>query len=451
MTDENAEEIHSHTATKRDGLGVDDSPGLGSLWISAELQELMSGTKSFMGITNSSLGEESDTSDSEPATPTGTTTSHQWDKHANKCEKVGLLGTQDRNQAGFEDLSDASGRHTPPKAAYSYFARTKWLEMDSPRSSVDSNTEKGGMLDGIDPSVFGDFAFDVEDQEETSSPHSKRTGTFGLDFRCFRYCSFLALASAPLTWVACLLPQVVAGIRIDIGKVLLWQGLQLCGFAYVSGVTERRHPLLSRFGNFSEVTKIFLLGFLLYHLGPRFTLAGAPESTSRAFVFNYCYYTIPFIVGVNWTHLQRIPFLRGASLSPDGLKVMRKSCRAMVLCAFILLVVIAGAVNAGWHIHRSRYPWIYIAYALLLVFSVIGVTYRLRRSHELHLHHCFNCAVLIPFTGFDDPISAISQALLAAIYVEGSARFGMGYFVDQWNKRELGHRSEWSWCPIPLH
>ena len=30
--------------------------------------------------------------------------------------------------------------------------------------------------------------------------------------------------------------------------------MQLLGFGYVSGVTERRHPLLSKFGNFSEAS-----------------------------------------------------------------------------------------------------------------------------------------------------------------------------------------------------
>ena len=82
----------------------------------------------------------------------------------------------------------------------------------------------------------------------------------------------------------------------------------------------------------------------------------------------------------------------------------------MVLCGLILAVVIAGAVNAARHIHRSRHPWLYGCYACGLVLGVAGVTYWLRRSHELHLHHFFNCAVLIPFTGFDDPVSAVSQA-----------------------------------------
>ena len=47
------------------------------------------------------------------------------------------------------------------------------------------------------------------------------------------------------------------------------------------------------------------MGFLLFQLGPRYTLASPPEPASRVFVYNYCYYTVPFLAGINWTHLQR--------------------------------------------------------------------------------------------------------------------------------------------------
>lgn len=105
--------------------------------------------------------------------------------------------------------------------------------------------------------------------------HFHFVGTFGLDFRCFRYVSMLALASAPLTYLIHFLKDIDAfGHTISVSKITLWTGLQVCGFGYVSGVTERRHPLLSRFGNFSEIAKILLLSPIIYTLGPIYTMSG---------------------------------------------------------------------------------------------------------------------------------------------------------------------------------
>lgn len=95
-----------------------------------------------------------------------------------------------------------------------------------------------------------------------------------------------------------------------------------------------------------------------------------------------------------------------------------KSWQAMGLISLIILIVIAGgsvdpslgvvtetlmpivgAVHAVAQIRESRHGWVYGAYLTFLVFSIACVTYLWRKTHELHLHHFFNCAILIPFTG----------------------------------------------------
>ena len=199
--------------------------------------------------------------------------------------------------------------------------------------------------------------------------------------------------------------------------------LQVIGFAYVAGVTERRCPCMSRFGNFSELAKICVLAPLIFVVGPVHTIASHPAySATSACLFNYCYFTIPFMAGINWTHFQRLSFLRGVTVSPDGLKVLLKSTRAMMLVGCLAAMSTAALVYHIVLITRSAYAWVFAVYAAGLISFIVCGTRWLHATHEIHLHHFFTACVLIPFTAFHTPVSAVSQALLSGVYIEGAAR-----------------------------
>eukprot|EP00658_Telonema_sp_P-2_P044364 TRINITY_DN3222_c0_g1_i5.p1 TRINITY_DN3222_c0_g1~~TRINITY_DN3222_c0_g1_i5.p1 ORF type:complete len:298 (+),score=67.12 TRINITY_DN3222_c0_g1_i5:81-974(+) len=234
-------------------------------------------------------------------------------------------------------------------------------------------------------------------------------------------------------------------------KLALWLALNCIGFGYVSRVTERRPWFLSRFGNFWEIGKVMALAPLIFPLGPMWTICGSAITIREYAIFNVMYYVFPFFIGLNWTHFQRWKPLRGISLSPAGIKQLMTSSTACIVVAAALPGVVGAIVYHIWLIHKSTYSWLFLGYVCVLVLGIGVTSFAVRRTHEVHLHHFFTTCVLIPLTSFHTPVSAVCQSLLAGIYIEGSARFGMGYFVDQWSQRDLGYRTEWGWCCIPLH
>jgi len=405
----------------------------------------------------------------EPLTPTQSMRkSHQWSNNSDSTENIGLLHASERSEAGFEGIPEVKRSSTPPKSSFSYFARMLWVELDPLHEDLqDVVVEEGdgggdslpsGGWECHDSSGAVVTCYHVDNDPrgipaDKVKPKPQRRKAFGIDFRCFRYLSSLTLATALLTHSVYFLPTTtLGGLTIECSKLSLWLALNLVGFAYVSGVTERRCPLLSRYGNFSEVVKLLALAPFLYVVGPAATLASRQHySAADAFVFNYGFYTCPYLLGLNWTHFQRLPFLRGVSLSPSGLGDMAKSWKAIAIALCLGIFIVGAVVYHVLLIVRSSAGLLYAGFATFLVLSIAGVTRWLHATHELHLHHFFTCCVMIPFTTFHTPASAVCQGLLAGVYIEGVARFGMGYFIDQWNLRVLGYRSEWKFCCIPLH
>ena len=186
--------------------------------------------------------------------------------------------------------------------------------------------------------------------------------------------------------------------------------------------------LVNRFGNFTEICKVLALTPIIYPLGPMHTLqpAAAADGLTRFLLPNLLWYILPFFVGLNWTHLQRWKPLRGISLSPAGLQELAKRPKAAVVVAASLPAVLCAVIYHVRLMASAPHPYLYVAYVVVLVVSVAVVSWVVRATHEVHLHHFFTTCVLIPLTSFRNPVSAACQALLGGIYIEGAARFGMG-------------------------
>jgi len=348
-------------------------------------------------------------------------------------EKMSLLSSDDiEGDAAFAGIPELRRSSTPVKSRWSYFQRVLWLDLPD-----DDWEDEAILSDQFDPVPEG------------TAPEGTRTG--GVNIRCI--CLLGMLMTVSLAAVgSCLVLRYVPVLS----KLWLWFALNLIGFAYVSKVTERRPWFVSRFGNYSEIAKVLALAPVIFFLGPIHTIRSPAHRLDfdavRDFgVYNGLYYVVPFFLGVNWTHLQRWKPLRGISASPAGIKQLFNNPRA----GMVVTAALPGVLGAlGYHAYLIGYSqnrWVYAAYAGGLVGSIALVTWLVRKSKSIHLHHFFSTCVMIPFTSFNNPISAVCQSLLAGVYIEGAARFGMGYFIDQWSDKELGYRTEWSWCCIPLH
>lgn len=371
-----------------------------------------------------------------PDTCPETHASPKSSKKTQSQESTSLLCEDDfEGDAAFAGIPELKRTSTPVKTRFSYFQRMLWIDLP------EDTWEDDGLEEPEEQASRG----------EANAP--PKTG--GINTRCGCYLvllltlSLLAVAGSQMATTP-LSPIVIAPLM---AKVVVWMALNLLGFGYVSRVTERRPWFLSRFGNYVEVTKVMLLAPIIFPLGPMWTIHTPvdKEVVYQEVLYNLSYYVLPFYFGLNWTHLQRWKPLRGVSASPAGIKQLMSTPQACVVVAAALPLVL-GAL--GYHIHliaTSEYTGLYLGYTLGLVGGIVLTTVLVRRSHEIHLHHFFTTCVLIPLTSFDSPISAICQSLLAGIYIEGSARFGMGYFIDQWSRSELGYRTEWGCCCIPLH
>ena len=164
--------------------------------------------------------------------------------------------------------------------------------------------------------------------------------------------------------------------------------------------------------------------------------------------FNFMLYILPFFIGLNWTHFQSLPFIDGISLSPQGMRKLRANKAALgALLPIMAFSAVALVVHVALLWQTAYFGW-YVGWTALVVAGMSVVTFMLRRSHHIHVHHFFLCSMLLPYTGFCNPISAVCQGLLAGVYVEGVARFGMGYYVDQWNDNEVGFRTQWGLCCV---
>jgi hypothetical protein len=45
--------------------------------------------------------------------------------------------------------------------------------------------------------------------------------------------------------------------------------------------------------------------------------------------------------------------------------------------------------------------------------------------YYLHIHHYFLALCLLPFVRFRHPVCVVTQGLLAGVFVEGAARYGL--------------------------
>lgn len=153
-----------------------------------------------------------------------------------------------------------------------------------------------------------------------------------------------------------------------------------------------------------------------------------PNSSVLIFVYNYFCYVVPFLVGCNYFFLDRIPTLNRMfyKLTWPPFVSMYRGSDWLVLGGIILLAASLVSVHLYLMIADELFLLVYYGPALVgLIGALVSMTYVLRRSHHLHLHHYFIFGVLLACTPFQNPITAMTQALLLGVYVEGIATWGM--------------------------
>ncbi|KAG8716014.1 hypothetical protein FRC11_011270 [Ceratobasidium sp. 423] len=165
---------------------------------------------------------------------------------------------------------------------------------------------------------------------------------------------------------------------------------------------------LSGFGTFLPA---LFVGYAFWRSAWRFTLPKFEGMPLERVVW----YLAPFWAGVYFNVVTaKIPIDRlvGSDLERDG------AIAALVIIAIVVLVII---LNQVWVIRKARmffyYLWRYIlaGLAVAVLASLPGLTFR--------LHHYIAAILLIPLTAVPSRVSAVCQAFLLGMFLQGVAKF----------------------------
>jgi len=202
-----------------------------------------------------------------------------------------------------------------------------------------------------------------------------------------------------------------------------WTFLLAAGFAYVASVLcHRANPLYARYDGYGEFIKLMISAPVLYFVGVRANLKPEVLNVRNVLVRDGLGYALPFFVALHWFYLQEIPQLN-YSLTYSDIAHMHPVGKAVFALGGLLI-----AALLIYHLVLARRERILAAYALSFVGAIallVGTTWILRGAYYPHIHHYFLFGFFIPWARFRNPVSLMSQAFCAGVYVEGISEWSM--------------------------
>ena len=149
---------------------------------------------------------------------------------------------------------------------------------------------------------------------------------------------------------------------------------------------------------------------------------------------NYFFFTLPFILALNFTYLDYIPELQKFNLSWHYMKDWGCNLWSLfvVLCSFILFTI--GFLFYSL-IHTSLFRFgVYILFLAALILYIIVRTKKEKKNHKhFHLHHYALMLILSMLLGIHHDYFMILLGVFSGIMIEGSCRWGVG---SCWNDDE---------------
>ncbi|KAG6911542.1 hypothetical protein DXG01_011844 [Tephrocybe rancida] len=195
--------------------------------------------------------------------------------------------------------------------------------------------------------------------------------------------------------------------------IVLYWSLVCIGFWHISLFSQPRAspPVISdAFGTFLPT---LFIAYAFWRLAFRFTLPAFSRAPLEASVW----YLAPYWAGVltNIT-FDKIPISR---LTASDLSKRSGAITALVIIIIVVVILAANQVRVmrktGWFLHYLK--WYILGGLVLLVLSQLP-------GLQLRIHHYIISMALIPGTAFPTRMSAIIQAFLLGMFLNGAAAFG---------------------------
>jgi hypothetical protein len=153
---------------------------------------------------------------------------------------------------------------------------------------------------------------------------------------------------------------------------------------------------------------------IIYYHSPRNILLHIPRVDFIRF------YTIPFIGGLFFRFLDRIPGVSQFVMDPS---YIHTTIQIALLCITLFIIILL----AIYYIYISANPLINIALfiAELLLICISGYLF-IRNGGNIHIHHYFiGLSIMLVSRNYHSKIVIISHAISYAIYIEGISAYGI--------------------------
>eukprot|EP01119_Soliformovum_irregulare_P015839 TRINITY_DN4521_c0_g1_i2.p1 TRINITY_DN4521_c0_g1~~TRINITY_DN4521_c0_g1_i2.p1 ORF type:complete len:296 (+),score=34.95 TRINITY_DN4521_c0_g1_i2:13-900(+) len=230
-------------------------------------------------------------------------------------------------------------------------------------------------------------------------------------------------------------------------KFQIWFLMNLTGWIYVSVCNcSRSDPFSHR--NRDEGYQTFIRFMMatpaLYFLGPYWSLVEPSNDTPIIFweffnqletrtgiwyfyAYTYSFYIIPFFISLHFTYLDRSPFLQQIMITREALAKLTAGHWLILIPGFFFVMGLISYQMILMVLHDRWYYYVIGVSAYFALKALYILYLRIRgRNYHIHIHHNQIGAFLFMLAPFQNPVSAVMQAIAAGVYVEGCARWGIG-------------------------
>ncbi|KAG5719900.1 hypothetical protein E4T56_gene14115, partial [Termitomyces sp. T112] len=195
--------------------------------------------------------------------------------------------------------------------------------------------------------------------------------------------------------------------------IVLYWCLVCIGFWHITLFSQPRASPPDLSDGFGTFLPTLFIAYAFWRLAFRFTMPAFSKAPLEASVW----YLAPFWVGVlNNVTFDKIPISR---LTASDLSKRSGAITALVIIVIVVLILALNQVRVmrktGWLPHYLK--WYIIGGLVVLVISQLP-------GLELRIHHYIISMALIPGTAFPTRMSAILQAFLLGMFLNGAAAFG---------------------------
>jgi hypothetical protein len=151
---------------------------------------------------------------------------------------------------------------------------------------------------------------------------------------------------------------------------------------------------------------------------------------------NFIYFCLPFTLILNFFHIRKIKFFNNLIINAEMMKQWgRWEWIFFFFLCFCQLAFFAKMYYEYLVFYGLEVFYFYFLYLVFTIMLIWSVSYWLKDTHFLHLHHYFITMIVLPFISVQNEINLIFLGFATGLMVEGSAKWGIDAVWRKHHKR----------------